>query len=422
MGRDAEAGKLVPKYIIPVKTWWFGVALLAVMVVVSYGRVLMITNNHDFAVYFKAAVDLREGRDIYADVVPFKAAMESGDFDYKAEDTVWPYPYTPVLAILLLPLSYLPYAWASVIWATLNVIALGLGCWLILLSQGMITPPRLALALLLLYGFRPALVGLRLGQIDVLIFLAIGLSFYLLKRGREGWAGALLGLAIAIKFFAAILVGYLLWKRRWRPVLWAGIVALVLVVGSYAVVGFDTIPGYLEFTSLYSSGGFVAYPYHMCFNAFFTRALTDNLFAQPVRGMNLPWLANGLTLLCSGVVIIVSCLITWGSGDPRERRFGLEYGLVVTAILLVMPPSPLYTYTWLLLPFIVLGFQMGEEERLSLWWPLLMALSYVIVARDYRYNIPIVIRFLQSHYLFGGLALWCILVAWLKRHPAKPWD
>jgi len=419
MGRDVEDGKPIPKYIIPAKAWWFVVVFLAVTVVVSYGRVLMITNNHDFAVYFKAAVDLREGRDIYADVVPFKAAMESGDFNYKAEDTVWPYAYTPVLAMLLLPLSYLPYVWASVIWVALNVIALSLGCWLILLSQGKITPARLALALLLLYGYRPALVGLRLGQIDVLIFLVIALSFYLLKKGSEGWAGALLGLAIAIKFFAAILVGYLLWKRRWRSVLWAGVVALALVVGSYAVVGFDTIPGYLEFTSLYSSGGFVAYPYHMCFNAFFTRALTDNLFAQPVRGMNLPWLASGLTILCSGVVVIISALTTWGSGDLRERRFDLEFGLVVTAILLVMPPSPLYTYTWLILPFIVLGVQMGEDERLSLWWPLLMALSYVMVARDYHYNIPIVIRFLQSHYLFGGLALWAILVAWLRRSPAR---
>lgn len=63
---------------------------------------------------------------------------------------------------------------------------------------------------------------------------------------------------------------------------------------------------------------------------------------------------------------------------------------------------------------------MGEEEHMSLRWPLLTALAYVIVAWDYPYRIPFVIRFLQSHYLFGGLALWCILVAWLRRRPAGP--
>ena len=399
------------------RAWWVIVAVLGLLVMWDYARVLTITNNHDFEVYFHAAVDLREGRDIYADTVLFKRAIDSRTFNYKAEDTVWPYAYTPVVAIALLPLSYLPYAWAAGVWTALCLFALGAGCWLILRSQGQITPPRLALTLLLLYGFRPAIVALRLGQIDILIFLVIALAFYWLVKGREGWAGALLGLAVAIKFFSAVLVAYLLWKRKWRPVLWAGAAALILVAGSYAVVGFDSIPAYLDFTSLYSRGGFAAYHYHMCFNAFFTRALKPNLFVDPVWGLNLPWLADGLTLACSAVVIAVSAWITWGRERSKEGRFDLEFGLVLTALLLVVPPSPLYSYTWLLLPFIVLGVRMGRVERLSLWWPVSLALAYVVVARDYRYNIRFIIRFLQSHYLWGGVGLWAILVAWLRRGP-----
>jgi len=415
MAGNTEAGKTAVGDDTSARGWWLIVAVLGLLVVWQYARVLTITNNHDFAVYFDAAVDLREGRDIYADTIPFKAAIEGGTFNYKAEDTIWPYAYTPVVALALLPLSYLPYAWAAGLWTALCLLALGLGCWLVLRSQGPITPARLALALLLLYGFRPAIVVLRLGQIDVLIFLMVSLAFYWLVKGRDGLAGAVLGLAIAIKFFSAVLVAYLLWKRRWRPVLWAGVVAALLVIGSYGVVGFDSIPKYLGFTSLYSSGGFVAYPYHMCFNAFFTRALTDNLFAEPVWGLNLPWLANGLTLVCSAVVVVVSAWVTWGRADRDGDRFDLEFGLVLTALLLVVPPSPLYSYTWLLLPFIVLGVRMGQEKRLSLRWPILLAIAYLMVARDYRYNIRFVIRFLQSHYLWGGVVLWATLVAWLRR-------
>lgn len=415
MSGNAEVTESASHVGIPARSWWCVVALLALLVMIGYGRVLTITNNHDFEVYFRAAVDLREGRDIYAGTVPFKQAVDNGTFEYKAVDTIWPYAYTPVVAILLLPMSYLPYAWASCAWTALNVLALTLGCWLILRSQGEVTPQRLALTLLLLYGFRPAVVALRLGQIDMLIFLVIALAFYWLKKGRGSWAGAILGLSIAVKFFSGVLVAYLLWKRRWRPVFWAGIVALGLVVGSYAVVGFDSIPAYLDFTSLYSTGGFVAYPYHMCFNAFFTRALKDNLFVRPVWGLSLPGLADGLTVLCSAVVVVISAWVTWGTGPSRGKRFDAEFALVLTATLLVVPPSPLYTYTWLLLPFIVLCARMEQDEHLSPWWAVLVALSYVMVAREYPYNIRIVIRFLQSHYLWGGVALWSMLVAWLRR-------
>ena len=458
MSRHVRAQCAVPsEECVNARAWWVIVGVLALSVVINYTQVVGITNNHDFAVYYQAAMNLRRGRDIYADCALFKEAIESGTFDYKAEDTVWPYAYPPLLATLLLPLSYLSYAWASGLWIAVNLAALVVGTWLCLRALGPVTLPRLALALLLLYGYRPAIVTLRLGQIDMFIFLLLaavfycmvsgsttrlsvrlsahaeGSSNYSLVSGREWLAGVVLGLAVGLKFFAGVLVAYLFWKRRWRPAICATVTAAILLVGSFAVVNFDAVFAYLDFTSLYSRGGFAGYPYHQCFNAFFTRLLEDNLFVAPIRGWDLPWLADILTLICSGAVGLTTAWLCWGTVDLTDRRFALEFGLVVTALLLVMPPSPLYSFTWLLLPFLALLVDSMETQvrtlgtqRVPVSEPAcaglrskaltalgLTALAYIITARDYPYRIRFIIRVLQSHYLFGALLLWLVLAWWL---------
>ena len=421
------------------RLWWLVVGVLTLSVIINYAQVVRITNNHDFAVYYQAAVNLRRGDDIYADSALFRESVESGRFDYMADDTVWPYAYPPLLAILLLPLSHLPYTWASGLWTAATLAALGAAMWLMVRALGPVTPPRLALALLLLYRYRPAVVALRLGQIDILILLLLAGVFYSLVRDRWWLAGVLLGLAVGLKFFAGVLIAYLFWKRRWRSAMIAGATAAVLLAGSFGVIGFDAVPAYLDFTALYSRGGFAGYPYHQCFNAFFTRLFTDNLFVAPIRGWDLPWLADGLTLISSGLVGLMTAWLTWGAMERADRRFALEFGLVITALLLVMPPSPLYSFAWLLLPFLALllgssealmrarvGQRPGRSELTELPGSEsgdlgsqlrgfavlgLTTLAYILTARDYPYRIRYLIRLLQSHYLFGGLLLWCVL-AW----------
>ena len=178
------------------------------------------------------------------------------------------------------------------------------------------------------------------------------------------------------------------------------------------------------------------------FNAFFTRLFKDNLFVAPIRGLNLPWLADALTLTCSGFVTLVTAWLTWGALDFTDRRFALEFGLVLTALLLVMPPSPLYSFTWLLLPFLALMVSSMSTlakalavERPAISDPDsvrlqskalavlgLTALAYIIVARDYPYRIRFITRILQSHHLFGALLLWAVL-AWLlwRRQGDERW-
>ncbi len=395
---------------------WLVVALLLALVAGDLLRVWHITNHHDLDVFVLAARRLASGDDIYADAPPFKALIESGGFSMKDDSVSWPYAYAPLIAILFVPALWVSYPVVQALWWGLNLLALLCGCWLCLKAMGSATPARVAVVLLTLYRFEPAIVTLRLGQIELVQFLLLAVTLFALNGGRERWAGVALGLATGLKFFPGALVGLLVWRRRWRAAAWATGTALVTIVASFAVVGFEALPAYLDYTSIYGIGGaFAAFPFNQSLNGFLSRNLIRNPFNPTIKGVHLPWLARGLTLACSATIIVVSAWLTWPRrGWPQEaseaerRRFSLEFALAVVALLLVSPHSQVYTFVWVLLPLIILAVCLLSES-VSYWWQWgLLFVAYLLLGRQYVLFQPGLTRFVQSHYMFGALLLWAM--------------
>lgn len=387
--------------------------LLCLVALVDLVNVLRITNNHDFAVYYVAAQRLRQGEDIFAEMDAFRAQLEQG-VSTKNEETPWPYAYPPFLAVSVAPLSFLPSAWASAVWTALCLCALAISCALALHSQRWLTLSGFAIVVLLLYQFQPAVVALRLGQMDIMIFLLISLAFWLLKRGNDGWAGLALGLAIGIKLFAGFLVIYLLWKRRWRAAVVGALSGAVLAMGSFALVGLDGLKRFLVFSAIYTSGDFAGYPYHQSLNAFFTRSFKANMFSPPVA--DLPWLATTLTVAASALILAGFFRLTRRPLRPDDQRFDLEYALAVVTLLLVVPPAPRYSFVWLLLAFIIVAARLARGRGS---WLLvgLFALSYVLAARLVYFPVPYLRRLVvDGQFMLSALVLWAV-IAWLLMRP-----
>jgi len=85
--------------------------------------------------------------------------------------------------------------------------------------------------------------------------------------------------------------------------------------------------------------------------------------------------------------------------------------LGVAALLLVSPHSQVYTFVWALIPLIVVMSELLKQER-SRWlaW-LALGVAYLLIGREFQLYLPGVTRFVQSHYLFGALLLWGLVVA-----------
>lgn len=399
---------------------WLVVVLLALLWVSDLVRVWRMTNHHDLDVFYLAARRLVAGEDIYADAAPFQASIEAGTFSMKDDTVVWPYAYSPLIALLFVPATAMPYSVVQILWWGFNVGSLLLGGWLSLRALGCATPARVALSLLLLYKFEPAVVTLRLGQIEIVQFLLLAFTLYALNHNWDRRAGLALGLAAGLKFFPGALVGLLLWRGRWRAAAWSTATAFVIIMGSFLLVGFDALSSYLGFASMYGIGGaFAAFPFNQSLNGFFSRNLIHNVFSPTLKGWHLPGLAKGLTLACDTVVILVSAWLTWHRKEERNnedrQRFALEFSLGIVALLLVLPHSQVYTFVWLLVSFIAFAIWLLSQPRTAWWQWAGWFIAALLVGRHYVLFYPGLTRLVQAHYLFGALLLWGMLGATLLR-------
>ncbi|MFI5273304.1 MAG: glycosyltransferase family 87 protein [Ktedonobacterales bacterium] len=138
--------------------------------------------------------------------------------------------WTPQTAALLVPLGYLPYAAAHMIWYLLSQITLFISLAIIArcLAAAWVpaATPRSELVRVTLAGFvvllsfsawsQPVTDSVRLGQSTPLLLFGFALLLFGEVFDRPVVAGCGLGLAILIKLFPALLLVYFVYHRRYR--------------------------------------------------------------------------------------------------------------------------------------------------------------------------------------------------------------
>ncbi|NJO04682.1 MAG: DUF2029 domain-containing protein [Chloroflexaceae bacterium] len=180
--------------------WGFSVLsiALAAYIIADYTVfALFFIEATDFISYVLAAQRIGSGQPFYEVPVVF--------------ETPAPYIYPPLMAVVLVPFAGLPIELVFVGWTIFSI-----GCWvtaiaLIVYALRQTLLPRLGqmgLPVLVAWlALFPALhQHLIYGQVQIQILLLLVGAWLLLRRQRDGWAGGLLGVAIAIKLFPALLV------------------------------------------------------------------------------------------------------------------------------------------------------------------------------------------------------------------------
>ena len=187
-----------------------GIVCLGYLVLEWYnGRAQMA----DFRVYYDAANALIHGDTLYG-----KAFGVSSGF----------YKYSPFACIPFIPLALLPYGIASVFYYLLTTAAI---IWFSLRVSKVVSGSETLNTLTL-----PILTGLflidhlerelHLGNINLLLLIALFESYVLLKSNRNAKGGALYGLVLLFKPHFLLLLPYLIWKKR-----------ILAVSSCFAVIG-----------------------------------------------------------------------------------------------------------------------------------------------------------------------------------------
>ena len=171
----------------------------------------------------------------------YRAAQEilDGDNPYPGPDALLtasghPWVYPPLPALLAMPLTLFPM-WAA--------------CLIVMVS---LVPVALAIPYVLgvsdwrCYGvillWPPVISGIQTGNVTLWLALAAALGWRF--RDRVGVASASVGSTLAVKFLLWPLVVWLGATRRWASALLAAGIGCVLLLGSWAVIGFDGMTGY----------------------------------------------------------------------------------------------------------------------------------------------------------------------------------
>lgn len=252
------------------------------------------------------------------------------------ENEVGGYLYSPLLAIVLMPVAAGGFEFALAAWAIVQALALAL----LVLRTSTLGPSGAIggfLAAVLTLLSTASLHSLKWGQVGLILGVLMLESIVAFARRRELSGALLLGSAIALKFYPAIVWPLAAGMKRVKGALGALLVSvLLLVLPAFAVLGTRRTRNF----------------YRRLINSLADNA--DAAAADPTSQAVAAWLRRqfdwnpeeGAVVFGAGVGAMVLALLYFGNrnpGAPAAER-GILAGLLLTALVPFFVPTcwPLY--------------------------------------------------------------------------------
>jgi hypothetical protein len=293
--------------------------------------------NKDLQQQYLSGWALRDGIDLFTPVGDLAARY------LPAATATFPHPapHPPVLALLSVPLTLLPFPVIVPLWLGLNLVLLTtVGRWL-----GLSARTSLALA-----AWPPLWCLLYIGQLELLVLTLALLGWRCAAAGRDGRAGSWLGLAAVLKLYPVVLLVPFAFRRRTRLLLAAGSVIVLGQLANLALVGpvgfvryyVDVLP---NVGARYGHQGLNSSPYGALLRVFGGAEDVAPIIHAP--GIVLP----------ATVVIALVALVTLAVLDPEASPVAALVGL----------PLVWYYYAPLALPQILVLLRSPTLRRATLF-------------------------------------------------------
>lgn len=348
-----------------------GLIVLAVVGALAYLRlalldVLAIEVPSDLRVNYIGALALRDGLNPYDNAVALQVAGREA-IPYVGT-RLWAMVTNPPTAMLyFMPYAAMPLEAARLAFLAVNHVALLATAALTWRLIRPALPPWVWLGLVLgvVALLDPFLLAFRLGQVDLVIGLALAAAAYRLRDGDNAWAGACIGIAAMLKIAPGLLALYLLWRGRWKAL--GGLAATVVVVGllSLAFAGVDAWQYYLT----------IRLPDLLAGSALFNNLSLPGLILRVFMGPELaksildlqPDIAVARLLTVIAVLAaIVATSKALGRQGRRGRAFVLEFSLAIVAALVISGVTWPHYLAWLL-PLVGLSVAFSWPTGASRW-------------------------------------------------------
>ena len=196
--------------------------IISILLAVFFFQAIPSANqwDRDSPSFYTAAKGITKKINIY-DWEEFQALADS---IFGRSEIVYPYLYSPVLAQLFIPLTFLDYPDYFLFLFIFNVLLTFLSILLIyrlLELKEEETQLPLVFLFLIMLGNIPLLTTIDYGQINILVFNMILLSMVLLKSDKKFISSLLLCFAIFFKIYPALFLVLFLFEKKYRYILYS---------------------------------------------------------------------------------------------------------------------------------------------------------------------------------------------------------
>jgi hypothetical protein len=332
------------------RRWQFVIVAVCVGVLVftAYRQIVAQSSQptqNDFHTYFISALAVRHHADPLAPAAAWIRTYHPGNVlipNY--------YVYSPLLAILLIPLTFLPYTTALIVWDICNIVFL----LLVVFALFRIAEDHPSLMQVLLVTALASIVGtVRLeiywGQADIFVLCLVCGAFWLRLEQRSRLAGVALALACIIKPPLLIFAAILLWKREFAFLASTVVAGVVLLFVPFLWLGEHAL-GNMVAVWRFWSASWTPYIDNQSPKGVLARLFTINPYVQPV--IQAPIL---VTILWLAIALVVA-VILFAFISPSNLETGLtsllEMGITIAALLLISPLSESIYMALLIVPMI----------------------------------------------------------------------
>jgi hypothetical protein len=289
---------------------------------IDHGRPDRMT---DFANYYLASRILLAGGDIYQ--ISLKYWYSIGK-NLGISSRIVVYLYSPLLALLMIPVAVLPYMVAVLIWGVVTIGAFVGAAWMFAWRAALPAWPML----LSLLVFMPVNVTMNYGQINGLILLLMGMFLW-----SRSWGPPALALAIWIKAWPIWLWLHALWRRKFRT---AAIVVLYrMLIGIIMMIALG--PSRAQSFLFHGLPDIIRLGLRIPPENEFWQAFFDPSFSKP---------PSPLRLFLSLLIGLLTLVLT----RPLYLPWEWSAGLFVAAGNLITPYSLYHHLVWSLIPLWVL--------------------------------------------------------------------
>lgn len=259
-------------------------------------------------------------------------------------------PNTPFLALVFLPFSMLSLASAKLVFNGISIVLFLLSIWR-LTSFYKIKPMHVAL--LAVVFFIPIKNNLLFGQVYFLLFFLLGESWLSYKKGQFKMMAFLLGFAILLKIFPALLMLIFLFKKEFKTLLYTAISCVILLLISVYFSGLEVWIYCIKVVLPKASNGEIATAFVdnyqsvlMFFKRWFVFDAVENPEAMPAISSLFPAVMVGFKI----VILAIGFYIT-----QKVSRALWVFSYWIIAMILLSPYGSTYTFILLIFPYLALS-------------------------------------------------------------------